>query len=182
MKDMRVIAGIARNRKLNTLDGEDVRPTIERTKEAMFSAIQFEIEGTDVLDLFAGSGQLGIEALSRGAKSATFVDSSRRSVEVVRNNVLSVGFEGCATIINTQAETFVASTNQKFHIVFLDPPYSKGILQSVLPEVERIMADGGIIVCEYPYGEQLPQEVGRFTNKRTYKYGKVALAIYRDKI
>lgn len=177
---MRVIAGTARNRKLNTLDGDDVRPTIERTKEAMFSAIQFEIEATDVLDLFAGSGQLGIEALSRGANSATFVDSSRQSIEIIKKNVASVGFQDKSKIINTQAQTFVLSTPQKFHIAFLDPPYSTGLLQEILLKVENVMADGGIIVCEYPYGEQLPDTVGRFVNKRTYKYGKVALAIYRD--
>ena len=177
---MRVIAGIARNRKLNTLDGEDVRPTIERTKEAMFSAIQFEIEGTDVLDLFAGSGQLGIEALSRGANSATFVDSSKQSVDVVRQNVSSVGFDSQAKIVNTLAQTFLKTTPEKYHIAFLDPPYSKGILQEILPDVEKIMAPGGIIVCEHPYGEEMPESVGRFVNKRSYKYGKVAVTIYRD--
>lgn len=180
VKNMRVIAGIARNRKLNTLEGEDVRPTIERTKEAMFSAIQFEIEGTDVLDLFAGSGQLGIEALSRGANSATFVDSSRQSIEVVRKNVLSVGFENRSKIVNSQAETFVKATREKFHIAFLDPPYSKGILQNILPDVEKIIAPGGIIICEHPYGEKMPENVGRFINRRDYKYGKVAVTIYRD--
>ncbi|MBQ7581131.1 MAG: 16S rRNA (guanine(966)-N(2))-methyltransferase RsmD [Clostridia bacterium] len=177
---MRVIAGIARNRKLNTLDGEDVRPTIERTKEAIFSAIQFEIEGTDVLDLFAGSGQLGIEAVSRGARSATFVDSSKQSIEVVRKNVASVGFDSRSKIVNAQAETFVKTAAGKYHIAFLDPPYSRGILQSILPEVEKIMAPGGIIVCEHPYGEEMPESVGRFENRRDYKYGKVAVTIYRD--
>ena len=177
---MRVIAGTARNRKLNTLDGDDVRPTIERTKEAIFSAIQFEIEGADVLDLFAGSGQLGIEALSRGANSATFVDSSRQSIEVVRKNVQSVGFSDCSRILNTQAESFVKTTPQKFHIAFLDPPYSKGILQKILPDVEKIMTQGSIIVCEHPFSEQMPDTVGRFTNKRRYKYGKVAVSIYRS--
>lgn len=177
---MRVIAGTARNRKLNTLEGEDVRPTIERTKEAIFSAIQFEIEGTNVLDLFAGSGQLGIEALSRGAESATFVDSSKQSIEVVRKNVSSVGFDAQSKIVTAQAETFVKTVREKFHIAFLDPPYSRGILQNILPEVEKIMADGGIIVCEHPYGEEMPDSVGRFVNKRSYKYGKVAVSIYRD--
>ena len=177
---MRVIAGTARNRKLNTLEGEDVRPTIERTKEAIFSAIQFEIEGTDVLDLFAGSGQLGIEALSRGANSAAFVDSSKQSIEIVRKNVASVGFEDRSKIVNGQAETFVKTTSEKFHIAFLDPPYAKGILQRILPDVERIMAPGGIIVCEHPYGEEMPQSVGRFADRRDYKYGKVGVSIYRD--
>lgn len=177
---MRIIAGKARNRKLYTLDGEDVRPTIERTKEAMFSAIQFEIEGANVLDLFAGSGQLGIEALSRGARCACFVDSSRESVEMVRKNLSSVGFEKDAKVLNMRAEIFVKACSEKFNIAFLDPPYSKGILQRILPEVEKIMSEGGVIVCEYPYGEQMPETIGRFTDRRTYKYGKVAVAIYRN--
>lgn len=177
---MRIIAGKARNRKLYTLEGEDVRPTIERTKEAMFSAIQFEIEGANVLDLFAGSGQLGIEAISRGAKSACFVDSSREAAEMVRKNLLSVGFEKNAKVLNMRAEVFVKACLEKFNIVFLDPPYSKGILQSILPEVEKIMSQGAVMVCEYPYGEQMPETVGSFTNRRTYKYGKVAVAIYRN--
>lgn len=178
---MRVIAGTARNRKLITLDGDDVRPTIERTKEAMFSAIQFEIEGTNVLDLFAGSGQLGIEALSRGADRATFVDSSKQSVETVRKNIESVGFTQKSKVINTQAEIFIKATDEKFHIAFLDPPYAKGILQKALCDIEGCMADGGIIVCEHPYGEEVPETVGRFANRRTYRYGKVAVAIYRDR-
>lgn len=177
---MRVVAGIARSRKLITLDTNDVRPTVERTKEAMFSAIQFEIEGRRVLDLFAGSGQLGIEALSRGAESATFVDNNKKSIEVVRKNLETVGFVEKSKVINTQAEVFVKATDEKFHIAFVDPPYAKGILQKILPEVEKCMVDGGIIICEYPYGEEVPEEIGRFKNRRVYKYSKVSVAIYRE--
>ena len=177
---MRVITGTARGRKLITLEGDDVRPTVERTKEAMFSAIQFEIEGRRVLDLFAGSGQLGIEALSRGAESAVFVDQSKRAVDVVKKNVKSTGFSDVSRIVNAEASVFVLSTDEKFNIAFLDPPYGTGILQSILPKVEMCMADDGIIVCEFPYGEEIPTELEKFKVKKTYKYGKVGVAIYRQ--
>ena len=95
---MRVITGKARGRKLVTLEGDDVRPTTDRVKESLFNIIQFDIEGASVLDLFAGSGQLGIEALSRGAKHCTFVDSSNRSIEVVKQNLKTVGFEKRASV------------------------------------------------------------------------------------
>lgn len=177
---MRVITGTARGRKLVTLEGEDVRPTIERTKEAVFSIIQFEIEGRRVLDLFAGSGQLGIEALSRGAEKAVFIDRNKKAIDVIKQNIKSTGFTEKAVVLNTEASTFVSSTSEKFHIAFLDPPYGKGILQNTLPLVEKCMAESGIIICEYPYGESVPEKLEKFVLKKTYKYGKTAVAVYRQ--
>ncbi|MBP9988673.1 MAG: 16S rRNA (guanine(966)-N(2))-methyltransferase RsmD [Ruminococcus sp.] len=178
---MRVITGTARGRVLKTLEGEDVRPTTDRVKEAIFSIIQFEIEGRQVLDLFAGSGQLGIEALSRGAAYATFVDMSKDSVEVVKSNLLMTKLHKNSAVLQTEAVTFIKNNKDKrFDIVFMDPPYSKDILQNTLPFVAEIVNDGGVILCEHPYGEKLPEKAGKFSIYREYKYGKIGVTVYRN--
>lgn len=179
---MRVITGSARGRRLITLEGEDVRPTTDKVKEALFSIIQFEIEGRKVLDLFAGSGQLGIEALSRGAKSAVFVDLSRQAVEVVKKNLEATGFTKSAVVLNTDSIAFAATRAENYDIAFIDPPYGKGLLQKALPLVADIMNDGGVIVCEAPYDEEIPETAGEFTLVKTYKYGKIKLATYRKEV
>lgn len=176
---MRVITGSARGRRLITLDGDDVRPTTEKVKEALFSIIQFEIEGRRVLDLFAGSGQLGIEALSRGAKNAVFVDSSKKSVEVVKKNLESTGFEKSAVVLNTDSISFLRTRAEKYDIVFLDPPYRTGLLKQALNNIERVMSDSGVIVAECPYDEDFPENAGGFLKTKEYKYGKIKLALYR---
>lgn len=176
---MRVITGIARGRRLVTLEGNDVRPTTDKVKEALFSIINFEIEGRRILDLFAGSGQLGIEALSRGAQSAVFVDNSKKSIEVIKQNLEATGFTKQSVVINTDSIGFLKSRAEKYDIAFLDPPYSKGILQAALEHIDRVMSDSGIIICEAPCGEELPESVGRFKIYRKYKYSKVSLTVYR---
>lgn len=179
---MRVITGIARGRKLETLDGLDVRPTTEKVKEALFSSIQFDIEGRRVLDLFAGSGQLGIEALSRGAESAVFVDASPDSLEVVKRNLKATGFEDKARTVRKDYFSFLAAANEKFDIAFLDPPYKAGYLEKALENLTAIMSDYGIIVCEYPTDITLPETLsGGFYAKKNMKYGKIAVTIYRKK-
>lgn len=176
---MRVITGTARGRRLITLEGEDVRPTTDRVKEALFSIIQFEIEGRKILDLFAGSGQLGIEALSRGAKSAVFVDLSKKSVEVVKQNLESTGLGKNAIVLNTDSIAFAASRADRYDIAFLDPPYRTGLLQKALPLTANIMNEGGVIICEAPFDEELPEEAGSFKMTKEYKYGKIKLVTYR---
>ena len=119
---MRVITGIARGKRLVTPDTYDVRPTSDKVKEALFSALQFDIEGRRVLDLFAGSGQLGIEALSRGAKSCVFVDNSRASINLVKKNLEITGLEDNAKVIQSDFSSFAAMSRDTFDLVFLDPP------------------------------------------------------------
>ena len=119
---MRVITGTARGRKLIAPEGLDVRPTKDSVKEAIFSAIQFETEGSVVLDLFSGSGQLGIEAVSRGAKKAYLVDSSQNSIKFIKQNVAHVGFESQCEIVNMPNSAFLRTTGEKFDIALLDPP------------------------------------------------------------
>lgn len=171
---MRVITGFAKGRKLRTLSGEDVRPTTDRVKEALFSIIQFEIEGRRVLDLFAGSGQLGIEALSRGAASAVFVDSSRDSIEVVRENLNTTQLAQSAQVIQMDSLAFLAGQCGPFDIALLDPPYGAGLVQRALP-----MAPGGVMICEAPAKEDLPEQAEDFCLLRRYSYGRISLALYR---
>ncbi len=178
---MRVITGSARGRVLETLPGEDVRPTTDRVKEAMFSIIQFELEGRRVLDLFAGSGQLGIEALSRDAAYAVFVDHSADAVQCVRRNLIKTGLQKNTSVVQADALSFLRTTRESFDIAFLDPPYAKGILQQVLPQVAEKMHEGGVIVCEHPFGEAMPETAGAFGLYKQYKYGKMSLSVYRKK-
>lgn len=176
---MRVITGIARGKNLKTLEGNDVRPTSQKVKEAVFSAIQFDIEGRRVLDLFAGSGQLGIEALSRGAKSAVFVDNSAAALKIIKQNLESVGFNQDARVYNADFASFTAMSRDIFDIAFLDPPYHKGLLVSAIKAVLPLMSDYGIIVCEYPPEVEIPQSIGGYEVAKTYRYGKINVSVYR---
>lgn len=178
---MRVITGVARGKRLITLEGEAVRPTSEKVKEAMFSVIQFDIEGRNILDLFAGSGQLAIEALSRGAEKAVLVDASKDSVQVIEKNLTSTGLRGKAKVVRSDSIAYISSSREIFDIAFLDPPYKAGLLQQALPLVEKRMNFGGSIFCEHPSDENLPDEVGRFQKIKEYKYGKIMVTLYRCK-
>ncbi len=176
---MRVITGTARGRRLLTLEGNDVRPTTDRVKEALFSIVQFELEGRRVLDLFAGSGQLGIEALSRGADSCVFVDGSKQAIEVVKQNLAATGLARKASVLHGDALRYLQTSRDCFDLAFLDPPYGTGLLQRALALLPRLMRKTGVIICEAPKGETLPQQVGDFTLCRSYHYSKVTLSVYR---
>jgi 16S rRNA (guanine966-N2)-methyltransferase len=176
---MRVITGTLRGKRLITLEGESVRPTTDKTKEAIFSIIQFDIPNAEVLDLFAGSGQLGIEALSRGAKHCVFVDKSKESIGVIRQNIESCKLENSSRILNYDAEDYLKMAHHSFDIAILDPPYSLGLIPKVLSGVDEIMNPGGTVVCEHEAGLELPEKVGGLTLRRRYSYGKlVALTVY----
>ena len=149
---MRVITGSARGTNLASVPGEGTRPTADRVKEAVFSMLQFEIEGRDVLDLFAGSGQLAIEALSRGAERATLVDMSREATDVIAANAKKTHLLGRCRILNTSFSSFLrgAEGRETFDIIFLDPPYDSNMLPKALRAIDEggILALGGTVVCE----------------------------------
>lgn len=178
---MRVITGSAKGRRLETLEGDDVRPTTDRVKEAVFSIIQFELEGRSFLDLFAGSGQMGIEALSRGAASAAFVDSSKKSIETVRRNLKTTKLEDRARVYQTDYRGFLSSGREKFDIVFLDPPYKTGALQDSLGIVAGAVKDTGVIIAENPQNEEILSQYGDFVLDRQYRYGKIKITTFRHK-
>lgn len=178
---MRVITGSARGRRLETLDGEDVRPTTDRIKEAVFSIIQFETEGRVFLDLFAGSGQMGIEALSRGAKQAYFVDSAKKSVETVKRNLKATRLEADAKVYQTDFRSFLSMQPVKADVAFLDPPYCTGVLQEALALTAPHMRETGVMIAENPLGEPLAEAYGDFVRVRQYRYGKIQITTYRHK-
>lgn len=176
---MKVITGTLRGRVVQTLEGEATRPTTQRVKEALFSAIQFDIEGRRVLDAFAGSGQLGIEAISRGAASCVFVDSSREAAEVVRRNVTALGIGAQSTVLCQDSVSFLQRTGERFDIVFLDPPYASGLLLPALTAAVERLNPGGFVVCESDRDAELPETVGGLSLYRSYRYSHVKLWIYR---
>ena len=146
---MRIITGKARGVRLLTLEGEATRPTSERAKEAVFSMLQFELEGRSVLDLFGGSGQLALEALSRGAARAFIADSSRQAVEIIRENAEKTKLsDSCNIMCSDWTQTLKRLDGNKFDIVFLDPPYAAGIVPTVLEKIVPNLKDTSIVVCE----------------------------------
>lgn len=178
---MRVITGKARGRKLKTLEGEDVvRPTSDKVKEAMFSIVHFELDGATVLDAFAGSGQLGIEALSRGAAKAYFIDENKAAFETVKENLKLTKLFDDAVVLNADAFTYMRNTQEKFDIVFLDPPYRKELVANALPVAARCCKPGALVVCETDVREELPETAGTLTKFREYKYSKTKLTTYRN--
>ena len=176
---MRVITGIARGMKLQSFDGNDVRPTTDRVKEAIFSSIQFQIEGSTVLDLFAGTGQLGIEALSRGAKSATFIDNDKNSINIVRNNIKKTKFENSdVKIITSDAMSYLSSANEKFDFIFVDPPYRHDLIIKVLENIGNIVKPNSLIFCEHEKELELPKKIFDLELCKKYKYGKICISLY----
>ncbi len=147
---MRVIAGKYRRITLNTVKGLDTRPTTDRIKETLFNIINDEVYGCSFLDLFAGSGQIGIEALSRHASSVTFIDNNRACVDCIKDNLLKCHIDEGATVINGNALATLKRLDEDYDIVFMDPPYGKDIERDVLEFLseESIVTDGGLVIVE----------------------------------
>ena len=178
---MRVITGKARGINLKTPEGLQTRPTTDRVKEALFSVIHFDVPGARVLDLFGGTGQLGIEALSRGAKRAVFVDESEKACKLIRENLKRTRLEQEATVLRGDYLAYLGRCTEKFDIILLDPPYAEVFLENALKRITEIdiLETGGIIVTERPLGKELPYDFEGYTRSKDYKYGKVLLTIYR---
>lgn len=176
---MRVIAGTARGTKLQALPGEDVtRPTVDRVKEAMFSSVQFLLPGAKVLDLFGGSGQLGIEAVSRGALSATIVDRSDAAIRVIAANCRAANLAAQCDVRRSEADAFLAGCGVQYDLVLMDPPYHNGTVQRLLPLVDKITAPGGVVICETEREAVLPEREGELVMKKQHKYGKILVTKY----
>lgn len=178
---MRVITGLARGRKLQEPVGMETRPTTDRVKEGIFSSIQFEVEGRRVLDLFGGTGQMGIEALSRGAAHCTFVDVSRQAVEIIRENLAHTGLADRATVVQGDYSVFLSRCREKFDLIFLDPPYGSGFLEKAMESVQTIdiVTGNGIIVCENGADSGWPEPLGPYRLQKEYRYGRIRTALYR---
>ena len=174
---MRVITGTARGHRLKTPENYDIRPTTDNVKESVFNIIQFDIEGRRVLDLFAGTGQLGIECLSRGAAEAVFIDENTAAVKIVKENLKTCGFT--AAVLQQDALGYLRHCG-KFDLVFVDPPYDSGLYESVLETINSvdILSDGGIILCESRREQLLPDMRAPYRKKKEYNYGRVKLTVY----
>ena len=177
---MRVISGTARGRRLKELQGMDTRPTTDKVKESIFNIIQFDIEGRRALDLFGGTGQLGIEALSRGAARCTFLDQRKEAVALIRENLKTTGLSERAAVLQGDAISFLTTCREKFDLIFLDPPYQSDLLERALDAITRIdiLNGNGIILCESSVEKTLPQPNGPYEMGREYRYGKIKLTLY----
>lgn len=178
---MRVITGRSRGVVLKTPEGLQTRPTTDRVKEAMFSIIHFDIPNARVLDLFGGTGQLGIEALSRGAKHAVFVDGSDKACALIKENLKRSRLGANATVVCADYLDYLKRCRERFDIILLDPPYAEVFLENTLKCIAEIdiLQSGGIIVTERPLGKELPWEFDGFERSRDYKYGNTLLTIYK---
>ena len=178
---MRVIAGTARSVPLLSRDGLDTRPTTDRVKEAIFNIIQFEIEGRQILDLFGGSGQMAIEALSRGAAGAVIVDQSKDSVSIIRQNLQKTKLTEKAKVVCADYMEYLNRCKKRFDLIFLDPPYREKFLENALNRISEIdiLKSGGIIVCERPAEKALPDAYAAFRRVRDYRYGRTGVTVYR---
>ena len=174
---MRVITGSARGRRLKTPEGMYIRPTTDNVKESVFNILQFDIEGRRVLDLFAGTGQLGIECLSRGAREAVFIDADRDAVKIVKENLKTCGFS--APVLQQDSISYLNGCG-KFDLIFVDPPYDAGLYETVLEKINSfdILSDGGIILCESRRETVLPEMRRPYYKKKEYRYGRVKLSLY----
>ena len=178
---MRIISGTARGRKLKEPQGLDTRPTTDKVKESLFNIIQFELEGRRVLDLFAGTGQLGLEALSRGAERCTFVDQRRESAALVRENVKLCRFEDRSLVAQEEALAFLCSCKERYDVIFLDPPYKTDLLNQCIEKIARfdILREYGIIVCESGTDWTVPSLIPPYETGREYRYGQIKLSLCR---
>ena len=177
---MRVITGTARGRKLKELPGLETRPTTDKVKESVFNIIQFDIEGRRALDLFGGMGQMGIEALSRGAAHCTFVDLRKEAAAVIRENLAHTRLDGQGTVVQGDYLAFLTGCREKFDLIFLDPPYGKGLLEKALETIAKIdiVTENGIIICESAAESMLPELPAPYVKGRDYRYGKIKVTLY----
>ncbi len=178
---MRVITGTARGTVLKTPEGMQTRPTADRVKEALFSIINFDVPGARVLDLFGGTGQLGIEALSRGAVSAVFVDELDSACKLIKENLRRTKLEAKGRVVRSDYMAYLKTCREKFDIILLDPPYAEVFLENSLKIISEIdiLQSGGIIVAERPLGKEIVWDLPGFSRSKDYKYGKSLLTLFK---
>ena len=179
---MRVISGSARGKKLLGTEGFDVRPTLDRVKESVFNMIAFDIPDASVLDLFSGTGALGIEALSRGAKEAVFIDSFPESVAVTKKNLEATHLTDNADVINSDSIDYLNKCSKIFDIIFIDPPYESDLYEKSLKAIKEnsILSEDGFIVLEYDTNTTPPFELCGFEISKDKKYGRVKILIMKE--
>jgi 16S rRNA (guanine966-N2)-methyltransferase len=180
---MRVVSGICKGRALKAVPGNTTRPTTDKVKEAMFNMIGPYFDGGIGLDLFAGSGGLGLEALSRGLEKVIFIDREAKAFQIIHENIKACQFEDKIEVYRNDADRSLKALIKRemvFDYIFLDPPYKKQQLISLMQKIDEhsLLQSGGIIVCEHSHDVELPPLVGRLSQKRHEKYGIIAVTIY----
>ncbi len=183
---MRIISGVARGTKLYTLEGENTRPTLDRVKEPLFSIIQCNIKDSVVLDLFAGSGALGLEALSRGAKKAALCDKSYEAIDIIKKNINKTHFEENTKVLCMDYKKCLASVNEKFDLIFIDPPYKLDIAVNSVEIIlnNNLLSPDGIIIIETDEEEREIQKIKNLSNIEIINlrtYGRVKLIFLKIK-
>ncbi|MBQ9097070.1 MAG: 16S rRNA (guanine(966)-N(2))-methyltransferase RsmD [Clostridia bacterium] len=178
---MRVISGSARGAKLKTIEGNDTRPTTDKVKGAIFNILANDVYGKKVLDLYAGSGALGIEALSRGADMAVFAEKNAAAVEIIKKNLEHTKLVDKAKILKNDVFAVIKTASEKFDLIFLDPPYADELAGTTIKAIDeaKILADGGIIIAETDDGQTLPETVGELRLYDKRKYGRVNINFYK---
>ncbi|MDH4162097.1 MAG: 16S rRNA (guanine(966)-N(2))-methyltransferase RsmD [Nitrospirota bacterium] len=177
---MRVTGGTGRGKRLRVPAGDRVRPTSDKVKQALFNILGDRVTGTAFLDLFAGAGGVGIEALSRGASRVVFVDDDRKSLKVIRLNVEDSGFGDRAEVIAAKAESFIRKSEERFAVIFLDPPYSLEI-RPLLEQIadSDLLEPDAVVVAEHFKKQSSPAQAGMLTRYREAVYGDTVLAFYK---
>lgn len=179
---MRIISGKNKGMKLFSPVGEDIRPTIDRVKEAAFNIMQFSLENSVFLDMFSGTGQMGIEAIARGASKAYFFDPSLASMKVIKANIEKSGFGDKAVVRQSSYSALMGmAPGPKFDLVYIDPPFNSNLFEEALNFLVEngLVVNGAVIIVEAPKGQKLPEKVGDFTAK-TKNYGQITLTVYRN--
>jgi len=180
---MRVTAGTLKNRKIKSREGRETRPTLERIKEAIFSIIGDKIVDAKFLDLYSGTGNIAIEALSRGAKRAVMIEQDKEALRIIIDNIDTLGLTNVSRAYKndvSRAIEILGRKNEKFDIIFLDPPYKENISISTIEKVSEnnILAEGGIIISEHSIYEKMPEKIGNFVKYDERNYNKKIVTFY----
>lgn len=181
---MRIISGRSRGLKLNAPKNNDIRPTTDRIKESLFNIINSYILDSSVLDLFAGTGSLGLECLSRGAKECVFVDSNKESINVLNSNIKKVNFIKESEVLNrdfNNALNFLKEKNRVFDLIFLDPPYYENMFIKAISNIDefKLIHEDSMIVVEHDSKDEFPDKLGRLFKYKEKKYGSTTLTLYK---
>lgn len=180
---MRIITGIARGRMIKAPEGMNTRPTSDRVKESLFNIISKKMRDSTVLDLFAGSGNLGLESISRGAEKCTFVENNKVAYKTLKENIDLLKFQDMSETYFQEAFTTLKTLhmlNKKYDIIFLDPPYGKGLIESSINEINNLelLNNEGIIISEYDAEDNVPDSIGEIKIYRTESYGRIKISFW----
>lgn len=180
-RSMRIITGAYKGRKLETPRGDEIRPTTDKVKEAIFNLLMQDIYDAVCVDLFTGTGNLGLEALSRGAKRCYFCDNARDSLNLARTNIQKCGAADRAIVLAGDYSKCLSRIREQADIFFLDPPYRAGLYETCLERIDTLdlLSQEGIIIAEHGARDEMPQQAGRLRKVRDRKYGKIMISIYR---